>query len=181
MCASKEPAEGTRQELPWLGVTDVCLSLKESPAEGQEGGARTPGLVSHVLLGMSRFIGNEPCLGLWHRREGHLCFQSPLPCTRNAACAGVRGCTRSRCCSNPAVWGGSLQGQALAGLALLLWDPHGRCPLPAHRHAVKPLVKTAGRFSSTSLHETSLQDVYSFAFSVWKIICSSSLSPVPKL
>lgn len=56
------------------------------------------------------FTGNEQlqlCLGLRHRREGDLCFQRPpFPCTRNALCGGIRGFTRSLCCSNPAAWGG---------------------------------------------------------------------------
>lgn len=109
--------------------------------------------------------------------------KATLPCPRNASCAGVRGFTRSMCCSKsflgegvPAGTGPAVPQGWLCCSVILLSSSSGRCHLPAHRHAIKPRVKTAGGFSSTSLHETSLQDVFSFAFAAWKMLYSSSLS-----
>lgn len=115
----------------------------------------------------------------------------PCPCSRNAAHGGMGDFQRPRCvlsvmCAGPGPGQAGRTPRRRRDGAVLLSDPPGwllvarRPPCPQPFQALKLPIKTARTFSYTSLHETSLQYVYSFAFSVWKILSSSlSLSPLP--
>lgn len=120
--------------------------------------------------------------------EGH-----PVPAPEHASRGGVRGFLGGRRCCGPAAWLGrwsvrvrrprraELRLLFCSGILLSGCSCQVPPPCPPQLHAVKLFIKTACRFSHTSLQGTSLWYGYSFAFSVWKILSSSSfsLSPLP--
>lgn len=170
--------------------------LEGNPAQGRDGpfGAH----VTAAVVGTSGGWGYSSSSATEGAREGRrpVFPQVALSLLRGTHCV-VGSADFPGLCVAPAPLRGESVGPcrygALGGLGkpcsaarlglscsvILLNSCSGRVspPCPQPFHAVKLCIKTACRFSYASPHETSLQYVCSVAYSVWKILYSSSLYP----